>query len=504
MGDVGKPAPVFGDDATLPAGGSGRATPRLLVIGPDEPLSFPLEEPGTYTLGRSSEADIALADPALSRFHAAITYTPEADPPLSVRDLGSSNGTRLRSRPLVPGVEAPFRPGDPIEIGRSTLIVQKSEPPAEARHGRARPGVRPGLGPTATAELDSDPAVVIADPAMQSLYALAERIANKDLSVLILGETGVGKEILARAVHRSSRRANRPFIALNCGAFSEELLDSELFGHQRGAFTGAVKDKPGLLETADGGTLFLDEVGELSLETQVKLLRVLEERRLRRVGGLEPIAFDARFVAATNRDLEAAVRGGRFREDLYYRLNGITLVIPPLRERPTEILPLARSFAALALERDGLAGAPRFTATAEAALLEFAWPGNVRELRNVVERAVALASGPLIDVLHLGLDRELRAAAARRVPAPAAVPAPAPAPAPLRDQEREPAETLPGEPQPDHRAEMASVERAAILDALERSGGNQTRAAELLGMSRKSLVRRLDSYQLPRPRKGRP
>ena len=230
-------------------------------------------------------------------------------------------------------------------------------------------------------------AVVIQNPAMRDLYRLAARAGHSRINVLISGETGTGKEILAEAVHRASPRAAGPFVCFNCAAISDTLLESELFGHERGAFTGATQAKQGLVEAASSGTLFLDEIGEMSLTLQAKVLRVIETKQVLRVGATRPRAADARFVAATNRDLDQDIAAGRFRKDLYFRLNGISLSIPPLRARTDEILPLARLFLAEAAAQLGEAPST-LTPRALAQLLDYAWPGNIRELRNLMERAL--------------------------------------------------------------------------------------------------------------------
>jgi len=345
----------------------------------------------------------------------------------------------------------------------------------------------PDDGVTATDLLDrsrpTDPApalaevpegVLVRNPAMVHIYRLVSRVAPSEISVLIMGETGVGKEILAEAVHRGSLRAKGRFLRLNCGAFVDTLLESELFGHVAGAFTGAVKDKPGLFEAAQGGTVFLDEVGELPPSVQVKLLRVLEERSVRRVGGIETTSIDVRIVAATNRNLDVEIAEGRFREDLYYRLNGIGLYIPPLRERPDEIEPLARMLGERAkgqpVELDG-AALEHLTAQP--------WPGNVRELKNTMERAVVLSMGEPIAVSHL-------MAPGRPVSRPNV-------PVVVEAEVQEPTPSLD--------ADLRRLERQRIVEALERNGGNQTRAAKELGISRKKLIGRLESYGIPRPRK---
>src|SRR3569623_1653227 len=246
--------------------------------------------------------------------------------------------------------------------------------------------------------------VIVREPVMHELMRAARRVASADVGVLILGETGVGKDVVASLVHELSPRAERPFVGINCASVPEALLESELFGHERGAFTGAVTAKPGLLEAADGGTVFLDEVGDLPPPLQAKLLRVIEAREVTRVGAVRPRAIDVRFVAATNRNIAAAVTAGQFRQGLLNRLNCVTLSVPPLRERRAEIEPLVRLFLNDARTRFNSA----VCAVSEAALgvvMAHAWPGNVRELRNVVERAVLLATGRVIEPAHLGLAR---------------------------------------------------------------------------------------------------
>jgi transcriptional regulator with PAS, ATPase and Fis domain len=235
---------------------------------------------------------------------------------------------------------------------------------------------------------------------MRQVLALAQRVAPLDSTVLITGESGVGKEGLARLLHDASRRSRGPFIAVNCGAFADTLIESELFGHARGAFTGAVQDRPGLFEAAHGGTLFLDEVGELSLPIQVKLLRVIQEREVVRLGERKTRAVDLRLIAATNRPLADEVGQGRFRQDLYYRLHVIHLNIPPLRQRLDEVLGLASDLLVDTAKRLGrpMAG---YMPTAIECLLEYPWPGNIRELQHAIEHACAVATGPLIDVEDL-------------------------------------------------------------------------------------------------------
>jgi two-component system, NtrC family, response regulator AtoC len=320
--------------------------------------------------------------------------------------------------------------------------------------------------------------LVIADPAMQRLHAMIQRIADTPITVLVLGETGVGKELVAEALHRGSARAPHPMVKLNCASLPENLLESELFGHERGAFTGADRRKLGYFEAASGGTIFLDEIGEMPPGLQAKLLRVLERRKLMRVGGTTEIDVDVRVVAATNRDLEQEVARGRFREDLYFRVSAFTLVVPPLRDRRGEIVPLAEHFARGFATELGQRP-PVLSAETRATLERYAWPGNVRELRNAMERALVLHTGGAIEPEHLP-DRVREAAPAGASPALVAV----------------------GDGV-DMREQIADVERAAIEAALAASGGNQTRAAARLGVSRRALIYKMEKHGLKPPPSSR-
>ena len=338
--------------------------------------------------------------------------------------------------------------------------------------------------------------------AMRSLRRFTEQVAASDLSVLILGETGVGKEVLAESVHRLSPRHKGPFVKLHCAAFSDALLESELFGHEKGAFTGAMTVKPGLLETAQGGTVLLDEVGELPLSTQVKLLRVLEERKVLRIGALTPRTIDVRFIAATNRDLDAEVELGRFRLDLYYRLNGVSLMIPPLRERPEEIESLALGFIEQACRRSHRRERPRLSPEALQRLHAYGWPGNIRELRNTIERSVLLCERGVIGVEHLATEK-MGATLPPASPGPSRVAPAVPPPPPTAFDGNEATHPFPREPLPPGvlSDQIDALERQRILETLDRCAGNQTRAARMLGISRGKLVARLDVYGIPRPRK---
>jgi two-component system response regulator AtoC len=307
-------------------------------------------------------------------------------------------------------------------------------------------------------------------PAMQAVFRLLEQAAGLDITVLLNGETGTGKELAARAVHSHSARKDRRFIPVNCGALPGELVESELFGHARGAFTGAAGAKPGLFEDADGGTLFLDEIGDLPLAVQVKLNRALQEKEIRRVGDNTAVRVDVRLIAATHRDLRAEVAAGRFREDLFYRLNVFPVVLPALRERREDLLLLAAHFLAkhARVQRKELTG---FDVAALRTLAGYRWPGNVRELENAVERAVAISTGPLITVKHLPPD--LQGAQERDLPGPLL------ARMPYRevvDQARD------------------RVSRDYLVALLQEFNGHVTNAAERAGMERESLHRLLKRY----------
>jgi len=305
-------------------------------------------------------------------------------------------------------------------------------------------------------------------PAMRKVFETIQKLAETDLTVLVRGESGTGKELVAQALHHRSPRRGRPFVAVNGAAISRELVESELFGHEKGAFTGADARRVGRFEAADGGTIFLDEIGDMPLETQAKVLRVLQERSFERVGGAKSIAVDVRVVAATHRDLEAEVRRGRFREDLYYRLRVVEIALPPLRQRPEDLAPLVERFleqlaARLGRERRRI-GAP-----ALARLARHAWPGNVRELRNVIEQAAVLASGDVIEEEDLRLGDAAAGAAAGEVAA--SLPEAAFSEAKRRATE--------------------DFERAYLLRALRTHGGNVSRTAEAIGMVRQSLQQKI-------------
>ncbi|HYE74407.1 MAG TPA: sigma-54 dependent transcriptional regulator [Blastocatellia bacterium] len=308
-------------------------------------------------------------------------------------------------------------------------------------------------------------------PQMQAVYQMVETVAANASTVLISGESGTGKELVARAVHNLSARRDKPFVSVNCGAFTETLLESELFGYVKGAFTGAQNNRKGLFEAADGGTIFLDEIGEMSLTMQVKLLRVLQERRIRRVGGTEEIAIDTRIVAATHRDLEKMVKNGDFREDLYYRVSVIPLELPPLRERRADIRDLVEHFLRKFSSQTGQQ--PKHCSEEVLRYLEeYDWPGNVRELENTIERAVALEAGEEIQSARLP-ERILK----------------------YSPQKADGGLYFP-EQGIDLERYLRELEKSYLLEALRRTGGNQTRASVLLNMTVRSLRHCLDKYEI--------
>jgi DNA-binding NtrC family response regulator/pSer/pThr/pTyr-binding forkhead associated (FHA) protein len=370
-------------------------------------------------------------------------------------------------------------------VARSVVAVF----PADGRTAEALIGRSSALLRGAETE-DGGRSPVLKSDATREVYRLAGKAAkgqtaNGLINILILGETGVGKDVLAKWIHRHSPCAEGPYRAINCGALTETLLDSELFGYEKGAFTGAQQAKAGLLESAQGGTVFLDEIGDMPDKLQVKLLRTIENREITRVGGTKTHAIDVRFMAATHRDLDAAVEAKTFREDLYYRLNSMTLTLPPLRERPEEIEALARQFLAEA------AGAgrdkrrvPRISAEALAIMRAHSWRGNIRELRNVVEHALVLCEDAEITAEHLPVEK-MRFA--RLEPAASL----APQAIPLATQALPPQIVL---------SPAQTAERAHIVQILAECAGNQTRAAKMLAMSRGTLISRMKRYGIPQPR----
>jgi two-component system response regulator FlrC len=426
---------------------------RVLIIGS---LAGPLGQAGQMAMARG--ARIAQAD----------------DPAAALDRLRSDGGIDLVLCDLRYDIGALLR-ALALERMLVPVVACGVNAPADAAVRAIRDGAReflplppdPDLIAAILASVaDDDHALILADPVMAAIVRRAEHVAAADASVLITGETGTGKEVLARHIHRRSRRAGGPFIAVNCAAIPEMLLESELFGHEKGAFSGALARRIGKFEAADGGTLLLDEIGEMELRLQAKLLRAIQEREIDRVGGTRPVRVNVRLLATTNRDLAAAAVAGRFREDLYFRLDVVAIRIPPLRERRGDIAALAAHFVKVYAAANGLPERP-LSAPALARLAAHGWRGNVRELENTLHRAVLLAGGDAIGPEAIELHGDA---------APVAAPAAA-AGVPSLVGRR-----------------MAEVERDLIVSTLLHTGGNRTHAASILGISIRALRNRLRDY----------
>lgn len=420
---------------------------ELVIFDGDALKRVPLPPGSEVTVGRGEEATVRVSEPSVSRVH-AIFRGGKAAAPATIEDLGSSNGTRVGGVELVASKKQPVEADTMIILGELSIVVREVRGPG------------------------APPPPSLPEGSMAAVHRLIDLVAPSDLSVLVLGETGVGKEIVSRAIHEKSRRKTHPLLFLNCAALPEQTLESEVFGYEKGAFTGAVAAKPGLLEGAHHGTVVLDEVGEMPLAVQAKLLRALDAGEILRLGATKPRPIDVRIIAATNRDLGAMVAEGKFRADLLYRLDGMTIHVPPLRDRKSEIGVLAAAFVKDACQRSERPVAT-ITPSAMQALCAHDWPGNVRELKKVIERAVVLTGGgDVIEQAHI----VLRSGAMKQPIAPDGGDR-------LRDER-----------------ERAEIE--AIQGALAACNGNQTRAAAQLGISRRTLIERLDRYGMPRPRKS--
>ncbi len=424
----------------------------LLVIDGAALQVVPLPGAGTLTMGRSSKCNVVIDSGSVSRHHANLVIGSQV---VEIEDAGSSNGTTVDSVKLAAEQRVTLTIGVPFLVGAVTLMLQ-------TRAGSRRDAAKSSQ--------------------LAALEQSAARIAVGKLPVLIVGENGVGKERFAERIHEMSPRRPASFVRINCTAISEPLLEAELFGND-------ATSKPGMLEAADGGTAFLSDVDQLPPALQQKLLRVVEDASVRRTGGAKPRSVDIRFIASTSKDLSAEVEANRFRRDLYFRLAGATFTLPPLRDRKDEVIPLAEQFIASAAGPIGRS----FTLSDDAKqwLASHDWPGNIRELRNACERSVLLSTGAVIELHHLTItsDEATRRAAPGRarsatVPPPMGIMAPSAADMPTQV-----------------RATVAEFEKQRILEALERCAGNQTRAAEMLGISRRTLINRLDEYGIARPRK---
>jgi len=408
----------------------------VVTAGRDEGKEVMVHDP-IVTIGTLPESSLALTDPTVSRRHAVVEETATG---YVLKDEGSTNGTFMNGVRVREGY---LSPGAVIRLGQTEMIFSPIEERIEVpRSSRDHFGEL--LGATAS---------------MREVFGILERVSPADMTVLIQGETGTGKELAARAIHEHSRRAAAPFVVFDCGAAAPTLIESELFGHEKGAFTDAVKSRQGAFELADSGTLFLDEIGELAPALQPKLLRALDQREVKRVGAERSARVNVRVLAATNRDLEKEVKAGRFREDLYYRLSAVSIHIPPLRKRKEDIGLIAKRLLAGISE-----GADKkvidLSPEAAAALAAYSWPGNVRELRNVLERASALSDGKRIEVRDLFLSQGKKTVTL---------------------------EGLSGKT-------LEEIEKAAILATLRSTSGNKTEAAKQLGIAYSTLYEKMKKY----------
>ncbi len=484
---------------------------------------MPVAAKTELVIGRDPRCDVVVDDSSVSRYHAKIYLGPVC----FIEDLGSTNRTSINGTPIQAKHRVHVVSGQVVLLGSATIVIQR------LRRSSAPPS---GMASTKDACVAGAGNPVVVDPEMVRTFEIVELIAPTQLPILILGETGVGKEVIADRIHFYSDRASRALIKLNCAAVPENLIESALFGHGRGAFTGAQNSKQGFLQAANMGTLFLDEIGELPHATQAKLLRVLETGEVTRIGDVKPLRVDVRVVCATNRNLPELVTQNAFRADLFYRINGATINVPPLRNRTSEILPLVEMF----LERACL-GRKRSELTvlsegAKEMLVAYAWPGNIRELRNVIQRAAVLCRDGIIQPEDLDFGPTmmqpsgLTGLRAPLVPAEMVVAAAECSTESsitwgtegelmsTREQStvasKDPAETMRPQngvassdetsaavPGRELREAVREVEKQRLLEALESTKGNQTKAAKQLGISRRTLINKMELHNLDRPRR---
>ena len=414
----------------------------VVTRGKDEGRELVIQR-GLVSIGTLPESDLALTDPTVSRRHAEVEERADG---WVLRDHESTNGTFLDD---VRVREAYLSPGSRIRLGHTEMTFSPLEERIEFPQSEA----------------DRFGGLIGSSPPLREVYAILERIAPTDVTILLEGETGTGKELAARAIHGRSRRAGGPFVVVDCGAVAANLIESELFGHEKGAFTDAVKARQGAFELADNGTIFLDEIGELSLDLQPKLLRALDQRETKRVGADKPVRVNVRVISATNRDLEKEVKAGRFREDLFYRLSVVRVSLPPLRKRKEDIGMLASHLLAAVSPEVGkqIAG---LSPEALAALSAYSWPGNVRELRNVLGRAAALCDGGRIEAKDLFLSQGRKTATF---------------------------DGLSGK-------SLEEIEKAAIHATLRSVKGNKTEAAKVLGIAYSTLYEKMKKYGMKEER----
>ena len=458
-----------------------RKSKLVVLSGPDQGRELEVGKP-RVSGGRSIINDLVLQDKAVSGTHFEVIVK---DDGYRLRDLDSRNGTyvgELRVR------EVFLKPGTQFRLGHTEIRFQPLQDVVEI----------------ALSEKDRFDRVLGASASMREIFATLEKVAPSDLTVLITGETGTGKELVARGIHNASSRKTKPFVVLDCGAIPRDLIESTLFGHEKGSFTGAVGQFRGCFEQATGGTIFLDEIGELDISLQPKLLRVLEQREIKRVGGDRTIKVDVRVLAATNRDLRAMVNNGTFREDLYFRLSVMNAEMPPLRERREDIPQLAQFFLREVAAKRGLNLS--FGQDALAAIVSHSFPGNVRELRNVVERAASLAAGPVLSRGDLVFGREgsasvvvSRELGGSGVPGGAATPPPPPSTGQTvpAGQLFDPAAIAEGLDFKEAKQRVVDAFEAAYLKALlSRHEGNITRSAQEAGLTRYHLRELLKRHNL--------
>jgi len=433
-----------GPDTTL-AGGATEVLPGmqpagsgLVLVGED--IRFPLRG-STVNIGSDPGCEVTIKDKFTSAFHCRLFKKGKN---WLVTDLESTNGTFINDVKIT---EAELLPGATLTAGRVRLRVEEKVQEQAGQFG-----------------------IVSEDPAMQGVFEMIRRAAPTDETVLVTGESGSGKELVARAIHKKSRRASRPLVALNCSAITRDLMESELFGHEKGAFTGAQSQRKGLFEEADAGTLFLDEIGELAMDLQAKLLRTLENGEVRRVGSNLPIKVDVRVIAATHRSLPKRVQAGEFREDLFYRINVIEIPLPPLRDRPKDIPVLADFFLK---QTTATVGERKLADSAVERLSKYRFPGNVRELKHAITRAAIMCPQDTIEADHLAFS-----------------------PTTLADRVAESETYLKGK-------SLRQVEIDTIRQALKAHDGNQKAAASVLGIARSTLITKMEKYNIPaRPERG--
>ncbi len=428
-----------------------------IVDGPDKGKKYSLVKPITK-VGKKENNDFVIDDSTVSRDHMIIEYSSDS---FLLRDLGSTNGTNLNGSRVK---EAYLVPGDRIKVGNTTLEFVAFEEKVK-------------IEPSDKAEFGL---MVGSSLKMRQIFGILEKISPTFATVIIEGETGTGKELVARAVHENSPRKNKPFVVFDCSSVAPNLIESELFGHEKGSFTGAIKSRRGAFEEASGGTIFLDEIGELSLDLQPKLLRALESREIRRVGANLTTPIDVRVVCATNRNLKKEVAEGRFREDLYYRLSVVKIILPPLRERVEDIPLMVERFLSVGKfnkKPDGTLFVTKVEDDALKALQRYQWPGNVRELSNIIERACAVAENGVIsknqiDMVFSDLEDE--------------------------EERTEKLQVLKDVPFKEAKQKVVEVfERDYLIDLLRRNGYNLSKAAREAGIDRKHIRNLLKKYGIP-------